>query len=309
MGKIKSMHVFSMWCLILVFVSVLLLVVVGFNYLLRHAPAGAEGFEQKEQVTIKEGPALYDDFYASIYDELVYNQQKNEYEVGSIIESTNPTSESKILDIGSGTGHHVGLLGDKGYDATGVDISQFMINRAKGLYPDAKYINGDAANAHLFKPDSFSHILCLYFGIYYFKDKDLFFVNCMKWLRPGGFLVVHIVDREKFDPILPPANPIVVLSPQKYAKERLTKSSIVFNNMTYEANFDYTPNSDVAVFSEKFKDNSTKKIRKNKHAFFMEPDKTIIAKAKNAGFIVQGKIDLVSVGYEYQYLYIFVKPN
>jgi hypothetical protein len=31
--------------------------------------------------------------------------------------------------------------------------------------------------------------------------------------------------------------------------------------------------------------------------------------AKQSGFIVQGKIDLIKSGYEYNYLYIFVKPE
>jgi len=29
---------------------------------------------------------------------------------------------------------------------------------------------------------------------------------------------------------------------------------------------------------------------------------------KKAGFIIQGKVDLIKVGYEYQYLFIFQKP-
>jgi hypothetical protein len=40
---------------------------------------------------------------------------------------------------------------------------------------------------------------------------------------PGGTLIVHIVDREKFDPMLPAANPLYIVSPQKYAKERIQK--------------------------------------------------------------------------------------
>ena len=126
---------------------------------------------------------------------------------------------------------------------------------------------------------------------------------------PGGYLVVHLVDRNKFDPILPPANPIVGVSPQKYAKERLTKSSIVFNNMTYEANFEYNKDTNITMFSEKIKDKNTNKIRKNKHKMYMEPEKHIIGIAKECGFILQSKIDLLPVGYEYQYLYIFLKPN
>jgi hypothetical protein len=31
--------------------------------------------------------------------------------------------------------------------------------------------------------------------------------------------------------------------------------------------------------------------------------------AKNVGFIVQGKIDMIKSGYEYNYLYILEKPQ
>jgi hypothetical protein len=41
----------------------------------------------------------------------------------------------------------------------------------------------------------------------------------------------------------------------------------------------------------------------------MEPINDIINMAQDVGFIIQGKIDLVKVAYEYQYLYIFVKPQ
>ena len=41
---------------------------------------------------------------------------------------------------------------------------------------------------------------------------------------------------------------------------------------------------------------------------YMESEKDILAMAKQSGFIMLGKIDLIKVGYEYQYLYILQKP-
>ena len=46
---------------------------------------------------------IYDEFYANVYDDLIFNQIKNDYEVGEIINKTTPDTESLILDIGSGT--------------------------------------------------------------------------------------------------------------------------------------------------------------------------------------------------------------
>jgi hypothetical protein len=39
------------------------------------------------------------------------------------------------------------------------------------------------------------------------------------------------------------------------------------------------------------------------------PDSLLVGRAKDAGFIVLGKIDLISSGYEYQYLYVLQKPE
>ena len=39
---------------------------------------------------------------------------------------------------------------------------------------------GDALKGDTFATNSFTHILCMYFTIYYFKDKAQFFNNCFK---------------------------------------------------------------------------------------------------------------------------------
>jgi hypothetical protein len=98
------------------------------------------------------------------------------------------------------------------------------------------------------------------------------------------------------------------VSPQKYAKERITHTKITFNNFVYTSNFNLEANKDVATFEEKFKFNDGK-VRKQEHLFYMEDSQDILTKAADAGFIVQGKIDLVSCAYPNQYMYILVKPS
>jgi len=140
------------------------------------------------------------------------------------------------------------------------------------------------------------------------KDKMRFFNNCMNWLMPGGFLIVHLVDRYKFDPILPPGNPLYIVSPQKYAKERITKTKITFNDFVYNADFKLGESNDVAVFDEKFKFNNGR-VRKQEQQLYMEDLPTIVNMAQDAGFLVHAKIDMVKCAYEYQYIYVFIKPS
>jgi len=267
-----------------------------------------EGMTGSKDFLFKQGNDVYDDFYANIYDYLVFSGIKNDYEVGTVINSTTPSETSVIADIGCGTGHHTSSLSEKNLKVIGVDISPSMIKKAKENYPNANFQVGDALDNGLFKMNSLTHVLCLYFTIYYFKDKRHFFDNVMDWLMPGGFLIVHLVDRETFDPILPPGNPLYIVSPQKYAKERITKTKVTFDDFVYNANFDLDENNNIATFSEKFKFNDGN-TRKQEQKLYMEDTSTIVNMAQDCGFILHGKIDMVKCAYENQYLYIFIKPS
>lgn len=298
----------TLWCKVLLFISILLLFIIAFKKLPSHHLK--EGFEQNDQFLIKNGLDIYDDFYVNIYDYLVFNSMKNDYEVGEIIKQTSPNSQSKILDIGSGTGHHVAALGSKGFNVTGLDISQSMIKKSKENFPDYNFQHGNALEMDTFQSNTFTHILCMYFTIYYFQDKTQFFQNCFQWLMPGGTLIVHLVDRDKFDPILPPGNPLLYISPQRYAKERITSTKVKFTDFSYSADFQFNnDNKDIVHFVEKMKNDKDGKVRKNEHTLYMPDDQQIIDEAQGCGFILHGKIDLLQCQYEYQYLYILVKPN
>ena len=290
---------------ILIFVTLFLILVVLFKSI---NTTNKEGYVQNDAFLFKQGPEIYDDFYADIYDYLVFNNLKVTYEIGEIKNKTVPNTRTAILDVGSGTGHHVDKLAQYDLDVLGVDISPSMIQKAKENYPNYNFLLGDVLENNTFKMSQFTHILCLYFTIYYFEDKMTFFNNCMDWLMPGGTLIVHLVNRDKFDPILPPGNPLYIVSPQKYSKERITKTKITFNDFVYSSNFELEPEKDVATFHEKFKFNNGK-IRKQEHKLYMNSENDIINMAQDAGFIIQGKIDLVNCAYEYQYLYILVKPQ
>ena len=273
-------------------------------------PSNKEGFidEGKKFIT-HSGKDIYDDYYANIYDQLVLSEYKNTYEISEIINITEPNTHSKILDIGSGTGHHVGELSKKNLSVIGIDNSESMINTSKENYPDCDFKKLDALSSMIFPANSFTHVLCLYFTIYYFKDKKVLFENSFNWLMPGGHLVVHLVDREKFDPILPAANNLHIVNPQDHAKERITNSTVIFDNLKYKANFNYQPSKNISTFLETFQNNDGGKIRQNEHTLYMPTQKEILAIAKSVGFILSSKIDLAVTQYEHQYLYVLQKPE
>ena len=116
--------------LIILCICILLLI-----NLFKRIESRVETFEDnKPKYTIKTKD-LYDDFYSEIYDELVYNPKKNEYEISNILKKISLPKKSKILDIGSGTGHHVALFNKNGFNCTGIDKSSSMVEKAKEKLP------------------------------------------------------------------------------------------------------------------------------------------------------------------------------
>lgn len=290
----------------LVFWLFALLVVIGCCKLLFRRPLGHEGFEGGA-FSSKTGADVYDEFYASVYDHLVYNQTHNDFTVGEIISKTAPSAISVVLDIGSGTGHHVAQLGAQTKaKVEGVDVSGAMVKKAKENYPESTFKQGDVLDPYLYQPGTFTHIMCLYFTLYYIEDKGALFANCWRWLRPGGVLIVHVVDREKFDPILPVSNPLVMVSPQRYAKNRIMTSKVRFEDLKYMGTFEQT--GDKGRFKEKFEDMGGK-VRENEHVFYMETETDIMKMAEAEGFMIDGKVEMIKAGYESQFLYILRKPE
>lgn len=267
---------------------------------------------QSEKYVEKKFPDLFDDFYVDFYDDIMYDNIKNRFELENLnkmMALDENKEHASILDVGSGTGHHINLYNKNGMSVKGLELSKSMIKRSKENYPEIDITYGDATDMGLFDEGEFTHIQCLYFTIYYMNDKRSFLENCFKWLKPGGYFAIHLVDRLNFDPIVNTANPLFMVSPQKYAKKRITSSAIQFKGISYKANFDIDKRNDQAKFTEVFKDDTTGKIRKNIHEFYMPKHTEIVKMVQDAGFTLKSKLDLVGCQYEYQYIYVFYKPS
>jgi len=142
--------------------------------------------KQKETFTCSYTKA-FDKQHVEMYDTLLYDSVKRDQEMFFL----NPIldSSSFVLDVGCGKGHHVHELQKRGIQAMGIDTSQAMIKEAK-KYP-YDFLIGDAQNTSLFSEDTFTHILCMYYTIYYMKNKKKFFENAHLWSR---YVVVHMAD-------------------------------------------------------------------------------------------------------------------
>ena len=296
--------------------------IIVFSIKFYKAYTNKEGFVETQRLAKgdsfikKTDDDIFDDFYVNMYDDLVYNMAKNNYEIQKIFESDTPNKQHKILDIGCSTGHHVHLLNQNqsSVSAIGIDKSPAMIQKAKKNYPNLNFKLCDALNTMAFPDETFTHITCLYFTIYYMKDKKLFLENCFNWLEPGGVLILHLVDMHKFDPIIP----IVDVKNYKYdvTKDRQTDSNVNFETLDYKSSFNIDKSIDAnslnldrpnAVFRETIKLKTPKSVRINEHNLYMSTQNSILGLAKDTGFSLQSQTEMQEVQYDYNYLYILQK--
>jgi ubiquinone/menaquinone biosynthesis C-methylase UbiE len=274
---------------------------------------GIEGFMNPEgpdgDTVVLGNEHLYDEFYAKVYDQIVDGSTRQDAETGLTLawaKGFRPELRTlQVLDIGCGTGGQVALFKKAGVGkAVGLDASDAMISTARRTHPKGDYRVGNAEQVGQFAAGEFNLATMYYFTYYYLRDAEQALKNAFYWLEPGGCLVIHLVNREKFDPILESASPFVAFSVQKYAKERVTRSAVEFDKFSYSADFQHEGEN--GEFREEFKFKNGK-LRRQVHTLRMPRMEEVVAKAEACGFVYKQFIDLTAIGYEYQYLFCFVR--
>lgn len=301
-NKLKESVFFTPWTFMVLFLIIFLIKLNLKNNITK------EGFTQSDKfVYYKDNDKIFDTLYSEIYDDLFYSEMRSKIDYDIINPIVKFNAYSNILDAGCGTGLHIKKLREHKLLVSGTDSSKEMVIKARNNNKHVDIKHGDITNAILYEPEEFTHILCLYFTIYYIEDKRQFFLNAYDWLQKDGILVIHLVNRDMFDPILPASNPLYMVSPQKYAEKRIVNSSIKFKDFDYNSKFHMDINNNKGIFEETLKDDLTNNIRKHRHTLYMPTQKEILDLARQCGFTVIHKTDLVSVQYEYQYFYYLQK--
>jgi len=275
---------------------------------------------EKSSIAWFENDELFDDFYASVYDNLTQLSSRFPQEVALIVNQWKKKTSldtMDVLDCGCGSGIASILFAKIGVNSVvGLDKSDSMLRRAKsvtipssGLSLEKResvtFLKGDMNQQHTFSGGKFSHAALLFFTVYYSNDMSGLFRNLFHWIRPGGQLAIELVNKYKFDPLLESASPFLGTTVQKYSKKRVTKSKVEFDKFSYEADFDLQdPN---AEFREVFRF-PDKSVRRQRHTLHMKDIKDVVHIAQTTGWVYDGYVDLLSAGFEYAYVLIFTHP-
>ena len=171
-------------------IIILIILVIGYIYydIWLKCNDIKEGFIEKIR-----NDELYAKFYNTIFNDPAYI----EYDYKNIkkIINNNPVTKKKtILDAGTGVGFHYKYLYKDYSSIIGVDNSEYMLKYARIRNQEGSFKLGDLSVSDLFKPNTFTHILCSTDTIHHNdieKIQDII-SNFYMWVKPNGIVMIHI---------------------------------------------------------------------------------------------------------------------
>lgn len=273
-----------------------------------------EGFTLNSNFSLKKGEESLDYFYANMYDHLFFNDVYDDYEIGNILNKISPVKETNVLVLGSKTGKHVDILKSKGYNACGMETSRDMIEYSLNKYPKNEFILGDATNQLTFENERFTLITLLHFTIYTISNRRMLFENCYKWLSPGGFLAIHLINvggfydsqtygarERRFSPMLSR------LFNTNDINNPLGNNDSIVDDIIYRSDMSMNSPEQITL-KEIFKNRKTGMKRQNVQIFNTPDQAIILSEAKDAGFNMLSQFDLIPYNRPFQYIYMLYKP-
>jgi SAM-dependent methyltransferase len=131
-----------------------------------------------------------------------------EDEVTKALALTKPAGKS-VLDLCCGPGRCSIALARKGFAVTGVDKTQYLLDKARAKARAARvkieWVRADMRD--FVRPDSFALALSMYTSFGYFDDRreDVkVLMNIFRSLQPGGTCLIELLGKERLARILTP---------------------------------------------------------------------------------------------------------
>jgi len=97
---------------------------------------------------------------------------------------------ASVLDVGCGVGRVSHRLAERGFDVTGIDVSEPMVEAARSLFPDVEFRVADVVDTD-FPSAAFDYAMFSYFGLDYVHPggrRIAALRELHRLLKPGGIL-------------------------------------------------------------------------------------------------------------------------
>jgi ArsR family transcriptional regulator len=158
-------------------------------------PALARDRERLEAIRQERAAAAADYFaeHAARWDEIRSLYVADAEVEASIVEAAGPGPFARLVDLGSGTGRMLALLGPRADRAVGLDLSQQMLNiaRRNALEAGLTHVelrHGDIFDTHL--PEAGADLVVVHQVLHYLADPAAAVREAGRLVAPGGKLII-----------------------------------------------------------------------------------------------------------------------
>lgn len=108
--------------------------------------------------------------------------------VNEIIDMYKVEEDIKVLDVGCGSGYSVNYLTEKGFDVTGIDFSEEMINLGKERYKGINIKVMDASELDF--PENHFDLILLECSLSVMQNQKEILRNCKRFLKEDGLILL-----------------------------------------------------------------------------------------------------------------------
>ncbi len=153
----------------------------------------------------KEETPWYEQWFDENYLMLYHHRNRcdAEEQVRLIIDTLDLHVDGTILDLACGEGRYTALFNDLGYDVTGMDLSETLIECGKERYPGLNLRTGDMRDIH----GTFDVVLSLFTSFGYFdtdEENEKVFHSVSNALIPGGVFWLDFLNAGRLEDSLIP---------------------------------------------------------------------------------------------------------
>tara|TARA_X000000950_G_scaffold280392_1_gene374922 strand:+ start:168 stop:947 length:780 start_codon:yes stop_codon:yes gene_type:complete len=137
------------------------------------------------------------------------------------------SKNADVLELACGTGPGLGLLSKFSKSLIGCDIDPKILSMAKTNYNHNIDLRCEDISKLKYKDNSFD-LIVIFEAVYYLPDVDVFFKECFRTLRPGGYLLISNAnkDLENFNP-----------SPHSFTYHGVVELNELLNKLSFECSF------------------------------------------------------------------------
>ncbi|HRK05495.1 MAG TPA: class I SAM-dependent methyltransferase [Chlorobiota bacterium] len=198
---------------------------------------------------MKPSPEWYQSWFESPWYMRLYRHRTDEEAqraVRLIEQCSGLERGARLLDLCCGYGRHALALAERGYHVSGVDISHYLIDRAREVYPheNVTYSVGDMRGPYPGAP--FDGIVNFFTSFGYFDVHDenaAVFRAVYDALRPGGIFVMDFFNARRVRETLLPESmtildDVTIIQERRIEEPFVRKSILVSNPCSYELEFE-----------------------------------------------------------------------